>query len=97
MNHEFGLPNALVNDAEYGKNVAGGFKEEVLRAQLLEAGFSDVTFTYYWYLGQAVVVNDDKKPRDQRLAEAALLDTVLQRVMPLSRQLYKYIGFVATK
>ena len=97
MNEEHGIPNAVLNDAEYGKNIAGGFKEDVLRATLLEVGFTEVTFTYYWYLGQALVVNDESKPREQRLADAVLVDSVLKKVMPLSRHLYKYIGFVATK
>jgi len=97
MNEEYGIPNAVFNDAEYGKDIAGGFKEDVVRDTLLKAGFSDVKFTYYWYLGQASVVNDAAKPRDERLANAALVDSVLQMVMPLSRHLYKYIGFVATK
>jgi SAM-dependent methyltransferase len=97
MNQEYGIPTSVFNDAEYGKDIAGGFKEEVLRATLHEVGFSDVTFTYYWYLGQASLVNDEAKPRDQRLADAALVDSVLQRVLPLSRNLYKYIGFIATR
>lgn len=97
MNEAFGIPNAVFNDAEYGKNIAGGFQEHALRASLIEAGFTDVTFTYYWYLGQAVVVNDESKPREQRVTDAALVDAVLRRVMPLSRHLYKYIGFVATR
>ena len=97
MNKEHGIPNAVFNDAEYGKDIAGGFKEEELRQSLLEAGFGAVTFTYYWYLGQAAVVNDAARPREERLAGAALVDSVLQRVMPLSRPLFKYIGFVATR
>jgi SAM-dependent methyltransferase len=97
MNQEYGIPNSVFNDAEYGKDVAGGFKEEDLRATLHEVGFSDVAFTYYWYLGQASVVNDESVPVDRRLANASLVDSVLQRVMPLSRTLYKYIGFVATR
>lgn len=97
MNEEHGIPTSVFNDAEYGKDVAGGFKEEVLHAALLEVGFTSVQFTYYWYLGQAGVVNDPSVPRDQRLANAAVVDAVLQKVMPLSRNLFKYIGFVATK
>jgi SAM-dependent methyltransferase len=97
MNEEHGIPNAVFNDAEYGKNIAGGFKEDVVRDTLRKVGFTDVKFTYYWYLGQASVVNDGAAPREQRLANAALVDSVLQKVMPLSRHLYKYIGFVATK
>jgi ubiquinone/menaquinone biosynthesis C-methylase UbiE len=97
MNESYGIPNAVFNDAEYGKTAAGGFKEEVLRADLLAAGFSDVTFSYYWYLGQAFVVNDASRPREERLANASFVDAVLKKVMPLSRHLYKYIGFVAVK
>ncbi len=97
MNEEYGIPNAVFNDAEYGKDIAGGFKEDVVRQTLLDAGFTDVKITYYWYLGQATVVNDESKPREERIANAQLVDSVLQKVMPLSRHLYKYIGFVATK
>ncbi|HEX8111336.1 MAG TPA: class I SAM-dependent methyltransferase [Kofleriaceae bacterium] len=97
MNETFGIPNTVFNDAEYGKNIAGGFQEDALRDALREVGFSDVTFTYYWYLGQALLVNDKSKSRDQCLADAALVDALLQKVMPLSRHLYKYIGFVAIR
>jgi len=97
MNEEYGIPNAVFNDAEYGKDIAGGFKEDVVRQTLLDAGFTDVKITYYWYLGQATIVNDESRPREERIANAQLVDSVLQKVMPLSRHLYKYIGFVATK
>jgi hypothetical protein len=97
MNKEYGIPNDVFNDAEYGKNVAGGFKEEAVRDTLLAAGFSKVEFRYYWFLGQAFMVNDESLTRPERLASAARADAVLQRVMPLSRHLYKYVGFVATK
>jgi ubiquinone/menaquinone biosynthesis C-methylase UbiE len=94
---EYGIPNDVFNDAEYGKTATGGFKEETLREQLTKVGFSSVTFRYYWYLGQAFLVNEENTPREERLKNAATTDKVLQRVMPLSRQLYKYIGFVAIK
>lgn len=94
---EYGIPNDVFNDAEYGKTATGGFKEEVLREHLFRAGFTSVTFRYYWYLGQAALVNEEGVPREQRLANAARTDEILQRTMPLSRQLYKYVGFVATK
>jgi ubiquinone/menaquinone biosynthesis C-methylase UbiE len=94
---EYGIPHGVFNDAEYGKTVTGGFKEETLRKQLMKTGFSNVTFRYYWYLGQAFLVNEEGKPREERLANAALMDRVLQKTMPLARQLYKYVGFVAIK
>jgi ubiquinone/menaquinone biosynthesis C-methylase UbiE len=94
---EYGIPNEVFNAAEYGKAVAGGFKEETLRATLLRVGFSKVEFRYYWFLGQAFLVNEEGVPRETRLANAATMDRVLQKSMPLARHLYKYVGFVATK
>lgn len=94
---KYGLDPAVMTDAEYGKTTTGGFKEEDLRRQLLAAGFSKVEITYYWYIGQAAVVNEEGVAFEARQANALRMDAVLQRVMPLSRQLYKYVGFVATK
>ena len=94
---EYGIPNELFNDAEYGKTVTGGFKEEELREQLTRVGFSKVEFRYYWYLGQAFLVNEEGRTHEERLASAAKMDGVLQKVMPLSRHLYKYVGFIASK
>ena len=94
---EHGIAPDVFNDAEYGKNVAGGFKEEVLRETLLKVGFSRVVFTYYWFLGQAFMVNDESLPREERLKSAATTDAILQRLMPMSRSLYKYMGFTAYK
>jgi ubiquinone/menaquinone biosynthesis C-methylase UbiE len=97
MNREHGIPNDVFNDAEWGKTALGGFKEESLRATLLKVGFSDVTFNYHWYLGQAFLVNEEGKPRDERLRNAETTDGLLKKLLPLSRHLFKYVGFVATK
>jgi ubiquinone/menaquinone biosynthesis C-methylase UbiE len=100
IQREHGIDKDVFNDAEYGKNIAGGFKEEVLREQLTSVGFTNIVFHYYWFLGQAFMVNDESvggRSREDRIASAKLTDAVLQRVMPLSRQLYKYLGFTARK
>jgi SAM-dependent methyltransferase len=94
---EYGIPQDVFNAAEYGKITAGGFEETKLHSQLIASGFSSVTFMYYWFLGQAHLVNEDGVPRERRIENAQTMDKMLQRVMPLSRHLYKYIGFVATK
>ena len=94
---EYGIPHEVFNDAEYGKVHAGGFKEDILREQLAKAGFSSVTFQYYWYIGQAFLVNEEGVPREKRLENAAVADRVLQKLLPLSRHLYKYVGFTAVK
>ena len=93
----FGVAKDVFNNAEYGKNIAGGFKEEDLRNALIEAGFSDVKIVYHWYLGQAYMINSSPYERDERFAHAAATDEVLQKLWPLSRHLYKYLGFYATK
>jgi ubiquinone/menaquinone biosynthesis C-methylase UbiE len=95
--NQYGIAKEVFNDAEYGKTATGGFKEETLREQLMKAGFSSVAFHYYWYLGQAFFTNEEGKPREERIKNAKMVDTILQRLMPLSRQLYKYVGFVAIK
>jgi len=94
---EYGIPQDVFNDAEYGKTTAGGFEDARLRAELAEVGFTDVQFSFYWFLGQAFLVNEEGVERQRRLENAAKMDEVLQRLMPMSRHLYKYIGFVATK
>ena len=71
---EYGIPNEVFNDAEYGKTVTGGFKEEELREKLTRVGFSKVEFRYYWYLGQAFLVNEKGRAREDRLASALKME-----------------------
>jgi SAM-dependent methyltransferase len=97
VNREWNIPSDVFDRAEYGKNIAGGFREDVVRKQLTEVGFSSVTFSYYWFLGQASIVNDPAHSKDENVAAANRMDAVLQKAMPLSRALYKYVGFVATR
>src|SRR6185503_14107108 len=46
---KFGVSREVFNHAEFGKDIVGGFKEEMLRQQLLEAGFTHVVFHYEWF------------------------------------------------
>ena len=93
----FGVSKDVFNTAEFGKNIAGGFKEEELVGQLKEVGFNDITVFYYWFLGQASLINDSWGTKEERLKYADVMDSVLQRSLPVSRNLYKYMGFIATK
>lgn len=93
----FGVKKDVFNNAEYGKNVKGGFKEEELTDVLLAAGFSEVKITYHWYLGQASLLNHLGIPKEEATKHADIMDEVLHLSLPLSRNLYKYIGFIATK
>lgn len=93
----FGVDKDIYNTAEYGKNIKGGFREEELIEALLEAGFSKVEIKYHWFLGETLVVNNPKFDKEQNLTTAHFFNEVLHSSMPLSRHLYKYVGFVATK
>jgi len=94
---KFGVSREVFNHAEYGKDIVGGFKEETLRQQLLDAGFTRVDFHYHWFLGEAFLINSDATARGELFQQARLVDETLQRALPVSRNLFKYLGFVATK
>lgn len=93
----FGVDQDTFNTAEYNKNITGGFREEDLTVALLAAGFSNVKIDYYWFLGQAAVVNEGSLPKAERITTAKLFAATLQRGLPLTRHLFKYLGFVATR
>jgi len=93
----FGVSKDVFNKAEFSKNIKGGFTEEELREQLLEVGFSEVEVFHYWFIGQAGLVNDPRFDKGQNLHHAELTGDMLQSIMPLSRHLFKYLGFFAKK
>lgn len=97
IENTFGVKKEVFNNAEFGKNIAGGFKEEELTDKLLSCGFSEVKFFYHWYIGQGAIINDDKFPKEERFANAAIIDDLLRKALPLSKNLYKYVGFIAKK
>ena len=94
---KFGVSREIFNHAEFGKDMAGGFKAEELERQLLEAGFARVEFHYHWFLGEGYLINSGSAPRDELFRQAATIHDALQRALPVSRNLFKYLGFVATK
>lgn len=94
---QFGVSAADFNRAEWGKTATGGFTAETLGDALRDAGFSTAEFFYEWFVGQGQLINDPGLDPADREALAAAVDSQLQRALPLSRQLFKYIGFVATR
>jgi hypothetical protein len=43
------------------------------------------------------MINDPMLSMEMRLGNAAIVHELLTKALPLSRALFKYIGFVATK
>lgn len=94
---EIGIEPDVFDLAEWGKTHGGGLGENQLATWLSEAGFVDVRFSYEWFVGQGQLINDRDLGRDLALEQADVIDAHLQRALPLSRHLFKYIGFVATR
>ena len=94
---QFGVNKDVFNSAEYGKNIAGGFKEEELRNVLKKVGFSAVEIFYYWYIGQGQLINNESFEKEERFKYAEVMNNQLQHILPLSRHLFKYLGFYAVK
>ena len=97
IEERFGVSRDTFNHAEFGKDIAGGFKQEELQRLLREAGFSQVEFYYDWFLGEGFMINREGAPREERFRHAEIVNESLQSALPASRNLFKYLGFVATK
>jgi ubiquinone/menaquinone biosynthesis C-methylase UbiE len=97
VQEQFQIDREVFNQAEYNKNITGGFSEEYLKEKLLSAGFREVSIFYYWFLGQAALVNNTRYPREQCVMMASLCADTLAKGLPLTRHLFKYLGFVATR
>jgi ubiquinone/menaquinone biosynthesis C-methylase UbiE len=93
----FGVSKEIFNHAEFGKNIQGGFREEELIATLKSIGFTKVEFFYHWFIGQGALINDQSYTKEERFKYAEVMNETLQKALPLSKNLFKYIGFIATK
>ena len=97
IEREFGIERSVFQSAEHQKHIKGGLNEDSLREELSRIGFSKVEFIYHWYIGQAFIVNHPDYKKDENLARAGVIHSALINMLPLSRHLFKYVGFVATK
>lgn len=92
-----GVDAETFNLAEWGKTERGGLGEEEMAAALAAVGFSSQRFFFEWFVGQGQLINDPDRDRVQALADADVVSELLRRAQPLSRPLFKYMGFVATR
>jgi ubiquinone/menaquinone biosynthesis C-methylase UbiE len=94
---QFGIDKEIFKSAEHQKHIKGGLVEEELKDLLLEAGFKKVEFIYHWFIGQAQLINDENTDKTKRFEQAQIMHDYLTKSLPVSRNLFKYIGFIATK
>jgi len=97
IQQRFDIARDLFNDAEYGKNRLGGFREEELRAALQAVGFSEIEVLYHWFPGQAQVIHDPLYSRHDGIRHAEICEAALRRLLPLTRHLFKYLRILAVK
>ena len=93
----FATKKEIFIKAEHQKHIIGGLREESLNQLLKDIGFINISFLYHWYIGQAQLVNDQNIERKSRINNANIMHQYLTKSLPLSRHLFKYIGFIATK
>jgi ubiquinone/menaquinone biosynthesis C-methylase UbiE len=94
---EFGIDKEVFSMAEHQKHKLGGLDEITLKEELMNCGFSKVEFIYHWFVGQAELINNTEIDLNERKNTAEHMHNYLTRSLPLSRQLFKYVGFIATK
>jgi ubiquinone/menaquinone biosynthesis C-methylase UbiE len=97
IKQQFGIDSQVFRSAEYQKHVKGGFKEQELSRLLLEIGFTEVEFIYHWFIGQAHLINQNDDNRKENIQIANDMHNCLIKSLPLSRNLFKYVGFIAKK
>jgi ubiquinone/menaquinone biosynthesis C-methylase UbiE len=88
---EFGIPAEVFDLAEYNKSITGGIDPDEFTEKAERAGFGGVEVTYEWFGGQGKILHGVSA------IAAAHVDDYLRQALPLSRSLYKYLRFLATK
>ena len=94
---KYGISVDTLKLAEWGKDILGGFKAEEMEISLRKLGFKEIKFYYSWFVGQANLINSENADKDTLLAQATVVHNTLIEALPLSRNLFKYIGFIAIK
>jgi ubiquinone/menaquinone biosynthesis C-methylase UbiE len=97
MKSTYGVDEATFNQAEYQKNIVGGLSEASLSQTLRECGFSKVEFIYDWFLGQGQINNDPNLKPEDRAKVQSHIDGYLRSNLAVTKHLFKYVSFFATK
>jgi len=92
LKNKFNLSKKITALAEYQKLTREDFFKEMEIINLLKrAGFAKVNFKYQWFLGQGYF------KREFSQEQLAKIEDYLEKILPLSSDLFKYISFIAKK
>jgi len=87
----FGVDAEALERAEPGKSVRKGFDGSEVRALALTIGFAECKVHHDWFLGQAATMHQKSE------YSAAVVDTYLRDLLPLSSSAFKYLNFTLRK
>lgn len=91
LKNKHGLSEHTVKLAEFQKLIASGIRKEAIDETLHRVGFQQVGLEYQWFLGQGYVFHNISEEASSQI------DSHLRKLLPLSRCLFKYLSFRATK
>lgn len=96
---EYGIEKNIFNAAEFGKNIKGGLKADEVSNLLNSIGFQNVQVKYNWFLGHGKIINNEALDpnKDLRLRYGDICEESFRECLPLSRHLFKYLEFIASK
>jgi ubiquinone/menaquinone biosynthesis C-methylase UbiE len=94
---DFNLEEGTFTTAEFQKQVKGGLSDIELELLLYKVGFKKVDFFYHWFVGQGNLINDVTSLKEHNIKNAEVMHEYLEKALPLTKHLFKYIGFIAYK
>jgi len=89
---EYNIDASVMRNAEILKHEQGGFKEEELTNLLREVGFKSVIIDYEWFLGEAKIIHGGFSNETH-----VAIQEHLKSLLPLTRNIFKYISIKAIK
>jgi ubiquinone/menaquinone biosynthesis C-methylase UbiE len=91
VHERFDIDPLTFREAEYIKSELGGFDPDQFALDVAAVGFTSLSTTHEWFLGQGKLLHGDA-PRSVEIVEEHL-----RRLLPLTASLFKYLRFEARR
>jgi ubiquinone/menaquinone biosynthesis C-methylase UbiE len=91
VQERYEIDPAVFREAEHIKSELGGFEPTQFETDVVDAGFSFVSTTHEWFLGQGTLLHGDS-PEGAKTVESHL-----RRLLPMTASVFKYLRFEARR
>lgn len=91
VERDYAIDGSTFLAAEPWKTASHGIAAEEFAAIATDIGYSDVDISFQWYLGQGALLHG------QGAQEAALVESHLRQVLPISEPMFKYLRVQLTR